>query len=70
MLKVLKVFTHKKYHDHIPCSFAYKVVCIDDKFSKPIVVYRGKNDVYEFIKAILKEYKYCKKLRKNILTKI
>ena len=60
----------KKCQDHIPCSFAYKVVCIDDKFSKPIVAYRGKNDVYEFIKAILKEYKYCKKLRKNILTKI
>ena len=23
----------KKYQDHISCSFAYKVVCIDDKFS-------------------------------------
>ena len=23
----------KKYQDHIPCSFAYKVVCVDDKFS-------------------------------------
>ena len=33
----------KKYHDHVPCSFAYKIVCIDDKFSKPIVVYRGEN---------------------------
>ena len=32
----------KKYQDHIPCNFAYKFVCIDDKFSKPIVVYRGK----------------------------
>ena len=52
----------KKYQDHIPCSFAYKVACIDDKFSKPIVVYRGKNSAYEFIKAILKEYKYCKKI--------
>ena len=20
----------KKYHDHIPCSYAYKIVCIDD----------------------------------------
>ena len=27
----------KKYQAHIPCSFTYKVVCIDDKFSKPIV---------------------------------
>ena len=50
-----------KYHDHVPCSFAYKIVCIDNKFSKPIVVYRGENAAYEFIEAILKEYKYCKK---------
>ena len=33
----------KKYQDHIPCSFGYKVVCIYDRFTKPIVVYRGKN---------------------------
>ena len=55
----------KKCQDHIPCSFAYKVVCIDDKFSKPIVIYRGKNSAYKFIKAILKDYKYCKKIRKK-----
>ena len=52
----------KKEEDHISCSFAYKVACMDDKFTKPIVVYRGKNAAYEFIKAILKEYKYCKKV--------
>ena len=51
----------KKYHDHVPCSYAFKVVCIDNRFSKPIVVYRDENVVYDFIKAILKEYKYCKK---------
>ena len=44
----------KIYHDHVPCSYAYKIVCTDDRFSKPIVVYRGENDVYEFIKVILK----------------
>ena len=33
----------KKYHDHVPCSFAYKITCIDNKFSKPIVVYGGEN---------------------------
>ena len=52
----------KTYQDHVCCSFAYKVVCIDDRFTKPIVVYRGENAAYEFIKAILKEYKYCKKV--------
>ena len=46
----------KKYHEHVPCSYAYKVVCIDDRFSKPIVVFRGENAAYEFIKAILKEF--------------
>ena len=45
----------KKYHEHVPCSYAFKVVCIDDRFSKSIVVFRGKNTAYEFIKAILKE---------------
>ena len=32
----------KKYQKHIPCSFAYKVVCIDHRFRKPVVLYRGK----------------------------
>ena len=31
----------KKFHDHVACSFPYKIVSIDDGFSKPIVVYRG-----------------------------
>ena len=39
----MKALTQKKYHDHVPCSFAYKAVCIDDGFSKPIVVFRGEN---------------------------
>ena len=46
----------EKYQSHIPCSFAYKVVCIDNKFSKKVVLYRGKNAVYKFIEAILSDY--------------
>ena len=56
MLKVLKFSCSKKYQDHIPCSFAYKLVCVDDKFSKPIVVFRGENTAFRFFEAILKEY--------------
>ena len=66
----MKVLTQKKYHDHVPCSFVYKVVCIDNRFSKPIVVYRGENAAYKFTKAILKEYQYRKIVIKNALTKI
>ena len=57
----------KKYQDHIPCSFSDKVVSVDDKFTKRIAVYRGENDAYEFIKAILKEYKCCKKNNEQTL---
>ena len=59
----------KKYHEHVPCSFAYKVVCIHDKYSKSIVVYRGVNAAYEFIKSLLKEHMYCKKIMKGQFNK-
>ena len=47
----------RKYHDRVPCSYAFKIVCIGNRFIKPIVVYRDKNAAYEFIKAILEDYK-------------
>ena len=50
----------EKDQSHIPCSFAYKVVRIDNKFSKKVVLYRGKNAAYKFIEAILIEYSYCR----------
>ena len=59
----------EKYQDHIPCSFAYKVVCADNKFSKKVVLYRGKNAVYRFITAILEEYDYCRKVMKKHFNK-
>ena len=49
-----------KYQDHIPCSFAYKLVCVDDEFSKSIVVFRGENTAFKFAEAILQVYQYCK----------
>ena len=58
----------KKNQDHIPCSFCYKLVCVDNKFSKPIVFYRVKNAA-KFIKAILEEYNYCRKVMKNHFNK-
>ena len=59
----------KKYQDHIPCSFAYKVVSMDNTFSKKVVLYRGKNAAYRFIEAILEEYDYCKKMMKKHFNK-
>ena len=59
----------KEYHEHVPCSYAYKVACIDDKYSEPIVVYRGVNAAYKFFKAIVEERKYCKKIMKDQFNK-
>ena len=59
----------EKYQDHIPCSFAYQVVSVDNKFSKKVVLFRGKNSVYKFIEAILEEYDYCKKVIKEHFNK-
>ena len=50
-------------------QFCYKVVCFDDRFSEPIVVFRDKYAAFEFIKAILKEYEYCKKVMKKHFNK-
>ena len=65
----MKALTQKDIMNHVPCSYAYNIVCIDDRFSKPIVVYRGKNAAFEFIKAIVEKYKYCKKIVKEHFNK-
>ena len=42
---------------------------MDDRFSRPIVAFRGKNASYEFIKAIINGYGYCKKVMKKHFNK-
>ena len=59
----------EKYQDHVLCSFAYKVVCIDDKLAKQLFFYRGKNVVNKFIEVIFKEIKYCKQIIKKHFNK-
>ena len=58
----------KKYQNHIACSFAYKLVCVDNEFSKPIVVYRGVNAARKFLKRFW-IFEYCKKVIKKHFNK-
>ena len=44
-------------------------MCVDNKFSKKVVLYRGKNTVYKFIKTIFNEYDYCGKVIKRHFNK-
>ena len=58
------------YQTHTDCGFGYKVVCCyDDKYTKPIQIYRGEKAVYKFMENILEEVKYCKKVMKKYFNK-
>ena len=46
------------FQEHIPCSFAYKVVSsVDPNFSRPLVMYGGENDTEKFIRDLQQEAK-------------
>ena len=47
----------------------YRLFCVDNEFTKPIVVLRGENAAYKFIEAILKECEYYKKAMKKHFNK-
>ena len=58
------------YQKHTDCGYGYKVVCCyDDKYSKPIKIYRGEKAVYKFMEAMLEEVKYCKKTMRKCFNK-
>ena len=55
------------YQKHTDCGYGYKVVCCyDDKYSKPVQIYRGENAVYKFMENMLEEVNWCKsKMKKH-----
>ena len=60
-----EVFYSKKISRSSFLQFGYKLVCVDDEFTKPIVIFTGENTAYKSVKAILKEYEYYKKVMKT-----
>ena len=54
-----------KYQKHIACSSGYKLVCADDKFSKPFKTYLGEEAIYNFINNMIEESKYCSEVIKK-----
>ena len=62
--------TTEKLTNHQMCSYAYKLVCIiDDKFSKPVKLYRGENAAHKFIEDMLSEEAYCVEMITNHFNK-
>ena len=46
-------------------SLGYKLVCEDDKFSRPFKTYFSKDAVYNFINNLIEESKYCSDVMKK-----
>ena len=55
------------YQNHKDCGYGYKVVCCyEDKYSKPVQIYRGENAVHKFMENMLEEVNWCKsKMKKH-----
>ena len=55
-----------KYQKHTPCNYGYKLVCIDDNFSKIFKTYLGEDAVYNFVNSMIEESKYYSEaIKKN-----
>ena len=61
---------HRAYQTNEDCGSAYKVICCyDDKYSKPIQIYRGENAVYKVMEKMPEEVEYCKAVIKKQFNK-
>ncbi len=50
------------YQSHEPCGYAYKLVCTENKYTKPLKLYRGKDCIEHFLSSLKQEEKYIKKI--------
>ena len=55
-----------KCQKHVACSYGYKLVCVDDRFSKPFKSYLGEDVVYNFM---IEASKYCSHVMKKHFNK-
>ena len=58
-----------KYQKHVACSYGYKLVCVDNKFSNPFKPYIGKDTICNFISSMIEESKYCSDMMKRHFNK-
>ena len=42
-----------KYQEHIPNSIGRKLVCIDDRFTLPSIIFEGKDCINKFITWVI-----------------
>ena len=54
-----------EYQNHLISSYAYKVVCQNDKYTKPIKYFRGEDATKDFLNNLLKESDEIEKILKT-----
>ena len=59
----------KLYQEHIPNPICTKLVCIDNRFTLPTIVFEGENCVNKFIKWVFEQQKYCNQIINNHFNK-
>ena len=62
-------YTKNIKQKHVAFRYGYKLVCVDDKFSKPFKSYSGEDTVYNFINSMIEESKYCSEVTKKHFNK-
>ena len=62
--QIAEEFYTNKYKKHIACSYGYKLVYVDDNFSKSFKTYLGKDAIKNDINMI-KGSKYCSEVKKK-----
>ena len=60
---------YQKYQKHNACSFGYKLVCVDDKLSKPFKSYIGEDAVGNLFNSMVEERRRCSGAMKNHFNK-
>ena len=49
----------EKYQKRVSSIYSYKLLCVNDKFSKLFKSYLGKDNALKFINSMVEESKYC-----------
>ena len=56
-----------KYQEHYPNSIGAKFVCIDDRFTLPTILFKGKDCINKFITWVLDKEKWTKQMTKRLI---
>ena len=58
-----------KYQEHIPNSIGARLVCIDDRFTLPSIIFKGKDCINKFITWVLDKQKWTQQITKQYFSK-